>query len=142
METGTEVNGDEDPAVDPGEVDLFLADVVGLPANAQVTVTEIGVQGRVYQVRGNSKDGSLLVNGEIVLSWVDGLVTKNGNVEIEVLPDGGHGDMLMHDANGWTLLPAPAPTGLETNVLTHDGVDLTAVPPVLNLPQWTPTDSP
>lgn len=142
VETGAEVNGDEDPAVDPGELDLYLADVVGLPANAQVTVTEIGVQGRVYQVRGNSKNGSLVVNGEVKLSWVDGLVTKNGNVEIQVLPNGSHGDMLFYDAAGWKVLPAPPPTGLETNVLTHDGVDLAAVPPILNVPKWTETDSP
>lgn len=129
VETGTEVEGDENPAVDPGTVDLYLAEVVGLPANAQVKVKQIGVQGRIYQVRGNSKDGSLRVGGEVKMSWVDGLVTTPANVDIDALPSGSEGDMLYHDGTEWVVIPSPGFATNEGWVMVHNG----------NNPYWLDT---
>ena len=94
--TGTEVIGDEVVPPDPQKLDILMPTVVQI-ADPQVHVTDIGVGDQAtYEVRGNSKDGSLTytIDGEspeTLLEWVDGLVTTMGpqNIPIPAIPDAG-----------------------------------------------------
>lgn len=125
VETGALVNGDEQPAVDPEALDLYLTEVRERLNDAQVRVREVGAVGRVYQVEGNGKNGSLVINGNTVATFTDGLWTSEStsiNIETD-LPSGNAGDMLYHDGTGWVILsnPGPIPGNAESWLLVHDG---------------------
>jgi hypothetical protein len=126
IDTGTEVIGDEDPPVEVASpIRIKVPTVVQMIGDAQVTVTNTGAVGDIYEVRGNSKDGYLSVNGvATALEWKDGLVTAEGGVDIEVdgMPEGAAGDMLYHNGTDWVILANPgAPTSPNRNFLVHDG---------------------
>ena len=132
MITGVQINGDEQPLPDPEQLRLFLADVIERAPNpdpAQVRVSQVGAIGRVFQVEGNGKKANLTINGEIKLSWIDGLITNAADVEIDALPSGSEGDMLYHDGTEWVVLPAPGVAVNEGWVLVHNG----------NNPEWLDT---
>jgi len=130
IQNGQTIEGDEDPPAtitDPFEIYVPVVQQRQAPLVAQVTVTQVGAIGKIYQVEGNGKDGYLSVNGDATaLEWVDGLVTAEGAVDIETsnIPDGAQGDMLYWDgtAGAWVLLLNPgAPTSPNRNFLIHDG---------------------
>jgi len=94
--TGATVIGNEDPAVNPTDKDIYVPTVVGRGgATEQIKVTNIGNPGYVYKVEGNGKDGTLTYtigggSAQPLLAWIDGLVTNEGAINIPI-PESGNG---------------------------------------------------
>jgi hypothetical protein len=138
MMTGQEIVGDEDPLPEPEDLTLFIPAVQERPEDPQVTVSQVGAAGTVYQVEGNNKDGSLTytIGDEspvTVLEWMDGLVTSEGDENNIPIPAGGGGglppgtytgDLLVWvaDAEEWQVLTAPEePAEGEKIFIEHPG---------------------
>jgi hypothetical protein len=92
--TGTTVIGNEDPQVDPAEKKLYIPTVVHWDnVDKQINVQNLGVGGAyIYEVRGNSQNGSLTYtigagSAEPLISWKDGLITSDGEINIPI-PEG------------------------------------------------------
>jgi hypothetical protein len=134
--TGEEVEGDEDPAVDPAEKNIYIPTVVAWDdEDAQIQVQDISAgDTTVYEVRGNANDAtfSISVNGgtpETLLTCKDGLVPdESKNIDITIpegdgMPPGEDpGDMLYWDGEAWVLLPTPGAPGSGNRwVLHHSG---------------------
>ena len=103
--------------------------------DAQIQVTDLGVAGGVvYEVRGNGNDAEFTISvngesGETLLECKDGLViSESKNININALPEGGEGDLLVHDGTGWVVLPPPG--GSTLHVLGSSG----------GVPGWVATE--
>lgn len=98
----------------------------GPSGRRQIKVTETAT---AVQVMGNAVNGSGTVNGNVVVTAEDGLVTALGAVTIPALPSGSSGEILYHDGTNWVTLANPGdPSPNEAWRLFHDGTS----------PYWDP----
>lgn len=138
--TGNEVNGDEDPVVDPKEQVIQIPQVLADDGELVVTSVAGAVLGvRTYNIRGNSNDAtfSISVNGgseQTLLTCVDGLVPdESKNIDITI-PEGeglepgdAIGDMLYWTGVAWDLIPHPGADETDSKWVLHANSEVEGV---------------
>lgn len=91
----------------------------GPSGRQQIEIVETAT---AVQVMGNGVNGSGTVNGDAVVTAVDGIVTALGAVTVDELPSGSSGEILYHNGTAWVTLANPGdPSPNEAWRLFHDG---------------------